>query len=258
MLTILRRIDKFHEKTYWNSIFLADKSNPEVREKIAAGPQTVTANIDHLIIGAPIYFGKLPLPFQECLRLIKGDGIECSAIVAYGNRDYGIALYQMVEILSNNGFNIISAGAFIGQHSYKDIVPVAIGRPDQSDLEKAYGFGLSSLSASKYLSLENIPKQTDFISRSDVSWPLRPVFISKLCVQCGLCADRCPQGILSPDTGRYLSRKAKKQCLGCMVCVSSCVKKARVAKPNVITKLAMNMILKRASKDRQEPLMIFP
>jgi ferredoxin len=231
---------------------------PDIRANIAADPNTATANIDHLIIGAPVYFGKLPVPFIECLRFITGNGKECSAIVVYGNRDYGIALYQMVEILSNNGFGVIAAGAFIGQHSYSDVVPVAIGRPDKSDLEKAYSFGESSLNASKYLSLKDIPMQTDMISKSDVYMPLRPVFISKLCVQCGICADHCPMGILSADTGMYLSRQAKKQCLGCMACVLNCVNKARVAKPNVILKLAMKVILKRASIDRQEPVTIFP
>jgi ferredoxin len=231
---------------------------PDVRASIAADPNMATANIDHLIIGAPVYFGKLPVPFIECLWFICGNGKECSAIVLYGNRDYGIALYQMVEILSNNDFGVISAGAFIGQHSYSDVIPVAIGRPDKSDIEKASNFGLTSLSTSKYLSLKDIPMQTDIISKSNVYMPLKPLFISKLCVQCGICAEHCPVGVLSSETGMYLSREAKKQCLGCMACVFNCVNKARVAKPNVILKLAMKIILKRASIDRQEPVTIFP
>ncbi len=231
---------------------------PDIRAKIATDPNTATANIDHLIIGAPVYFGKLPVQFMECLRLIGGNGKECSAVVVYGNRDYGIALNQMVEILSNNGFGVIAAGAFIGQHSYSDIIPVAIGRPDKSDREKAYSFGVNSLSVSKYLSLKDIPIQIDILSKSDIYMPLKPVFISKLCVQCGICANHCPEGILSSDTGMYLSRAAEKKCIGCMACVFNCMNNARVAKPNVILKLAMKIILKRASTERQEPLTIFP
>jgi len=231
---------------------------PDIRSKIAADPNTVTTNIDHLIVGAPVYFGKLPAQFIECLSLINGKGKECTAIVVYGNRDYGIALYRMVEILSNNGFGIIAAGAFIGQHSYSDVVSVAIGRPDKSDIEKAYRFGAKSLSASKYLSIDNIPTQTDVFTKSDMYMPLKPVFISKLCIQCGICADHCPERILSSDTGMYFSRAAEKQCIGCMACVFNCINKARIAKPNLILKLAMNIILKRASKERQEPLTIFP
>jgi Pyruvate/2-oxoacid:ferredoxin oxidoreductase delta subunit len=231
---------------------------PEIRLRIFKNPDAVTANVDHLIIGAPVYFGKILSQARECLNVINGTGKECTAIVVYGNRDYGIALYQMVEMLSNNGFGVSAAGAFIGQHSYSDVVPVAIGRPDKSDIEKAYRFGEKSINTSKYLPVDTIPTQTDIFTKTDIYMPLKPTFISKLCTQCGICADHCPEGILSPDTGTYLSRGAKKQCIGCMACVINCKIKARVARPNLILKLAMNNILKGASKERQEPLLIFP
>ncbi|PPA79910.1 MAG: hypothetical protein C00003105_00097 [ANME-2 cluster archaeon HR1] len=113
-----------------------DMTFPDTRTEIIANPNTVTANIDHLIIGAPVHSGKLPLQAMECLIAIGGNGKECSAIVVYGNRDYGIALYRMVEILSKNGFGVTAVGAFIGQHTYSDIVPVAMGRPDESSNQR--------------------------------------------------------------------------------------------------------------------------
>jgi ferredoxin len=222
---------------------------PETRMKIIAHSNTITFNIDHFIIGAPVYFGKLPLQVIECLQSIAGNGKECSAIVVFGNRDYGIALYSMVEILSNNGFTVIAAGAFIGQHSYSDIVPVVLGRPDKSDIEKAYHFGVKSL--------EDIPVQHDIFSRSDKYIPLRPDFISEQCNQCGTCAIHCPLGILSPDTGTYYSHAAEDKCLGCMACVFNCMNQARNAKPNVILKFVMNLILKQAAIERKEPVTIF-
>ncbi|MEA1865870.1 MAG: hypothetical protein U9N46_11920, partial [Euryarchaeota archaeon] len=154
--------------------------------------------------GAPVHSGKLPLQAIECLSATSGNGKECSAIVVYGNRDYGTALYRMVEILSENGFGVTAAGAFIGQHSYSDIVPVAMGRPDESDIEKACKLGASSLGATEYLSLKDVPVQIDKISRSDKYSAIKPAYIAKLCVQCGTCAKNCPIGLLSPDTGRYL------------------------------------------------------
>ena len=231
---------------------------PDIRAKIIANPDMVTTNIDYLIIGAPVYFGKLPVQVIECLKSINGNSKECSTIVVYGNRDYGIALYSMVEILSNNGFTIIAAGAFIGQHSYSDIVPVALGRPDKIDLEKAYHFGMKSISKSKYLHLEDISVQHDIFSRSDKYMPLKPSFIAKRCIQCGICADHCPLGILSPHTGTYYNRAAEDRCIGCMACVSNCINQARIAKPNVILKLVMNFILKQAAIERKEPVTIFP
>jgi hypothetical protein len=168
---------------------IIDMTRPDIRKNITSNADILLSDIDHLIVGSPVYSGKLPVEVIECLKFIEGNGKESTAIFVYGNRDYGIALYRMVEILFKNGFSVISAGAFIGQHSYSDIVPVAMGRPDKSDMEKAYNFGNSSLNISKCLSLEKIPIQTDIFSKSDKYTPLKPVFISELCTQCGVCAD---------------------------------------------------------------------
>ena len=76
---------------------------PEFRANLTSNPNKILNNIDHLIIGAPVYSGKLPIQVIECLKSIDGNGKKCTAVVVYGNRDYGIALYQMVEILSKIG-----------------------------------------------------------------------------------------------------------------------------------------------------------
>jgi Pyruvate/2-oxoacid:ferredoxin oxidoreductase delta subunit/protein involved in ribonucleotide reduction len=230
---------------------------PDFRAKLASNPNAILDNIDHLIIGAPVYSGKLPIQVLECLKTINGNGKECTAVVVYGNRDYGIALYHLVEILSNNNFKVLAAGTFIGQHSYSDIIPVAVGRPDKTDLEKAYNLGLESMKTSNYLSLEDIPVQRDFISRSDNYNPIQPVFKSEKCSHCRICSKRCPMNIISPETGNWLNHEAKKQCIGCMACVSSCKDKARFVRANFGMRLILKYILRKASVQRQEPLTIF-
>ncbi len=134
---------------------------PDFRAKFTSNPNAILDNIDHLIIGAPVYSGKLPIQVIDCLESISGNEKKCNAVVVYGNRDFGIALYRMVEILSNNNFNVLAAGTFIGQHSYSDIIAVAIGRPDKTDLEKACNFGSEILNTANYLSLQDIPVQRD-------------------------------------------------------------------------------------------------
>lgn len=230
---------------------------PDFRSKLTSNPNGIIDNIDHLIFGAPVYSGKLPIQVIECLKSLSGNEKECTAVVVYGNRDYGIALYHLVEILSNNHFNVLAAGAFIGQHSYSDIIPVAIGRPDKTDLEKASDFGFKSLNTSNYLSLEDIPVQRDMFSKSDNYNPIIPVFKSEKCTHCGICFKRCPVNIISPETGNWLNQEAKKQCIGCMACVFSCKVKARIVKPNFGMRLILKTILKKASVQRQEPLTIF-
>jgi Pyruvate/2-oxoacid:ferredoxin oxidoreductase delta subunit len=235
-----------------------DMASAGSREEITSRPEPFMAGLDHVIVGAPVYFGKLPAPARECLASIKGKGKGATALVVYGNRDYGTALRQLAGILMQNGFNVHAAGAFIGQHSYSAIVPVAMGRPDKSDLEKACSLGVNSASVSKCLALEDIPFQSDFFSRSGRDMPLKPTFISKRCIQCGICADRCPMGILAPDTGAYLSRAAEALCIGCLACVLHCPQKARVAKAHVPMKLAMKYILRKAARERREPLVVLP
>ncbi len=226
------------------------------RSEIMEIPETVTSSIEYLIVGGPVYSGKLPLQFIDALKLIMGKGIKCCAFVVYGNRDYGIALHQMVEVLSNNQFDMIGAAAFIGQHSYSDIIPVAVGRPDKSDLDKAVEFGRNSLLSGTNIELGDVPIQLDRMSRSEKYDSIKPVHLAKECIKCRKCAKKCPMNLLSSETGTYLTRSSKKLCIGCMACVKSCKTKARVNKVNPIVKLVVKTILKKASRERKEPLMI--
>jgi len=233
-----------------------DITLPKIRASIIHDFRAVFENIDHLIVGAPVYSGKLPLQVLECLRAIDGKGKGASAIVVYGNRDYGIALHSMVELLSGHGFSVSAAGAFIGQHSYSDIIPVATGRPDESDLKKAHHLGIRSLSANVCLSPNDIPVQMDMSSQSDKYPSIKPFHIDAQCIQCGKCAKKCPVGLLNPDTGQYLDRNAKKQCIGCMACLRICMQHAKVVKVNPVVKLVIRLILKKASRERKEPLVL--
>ncbi len=235
---------------------ILDVTYPDTRAEIIANANTVLDEIDHLIAGAPVYSGKLPLQAIECLKTLKGNGKKATAIAVYGNRDYGIALYSMVEILSQNGFNVMAAGLFIGQHSYSDVVPVAVGRPDESDIEKARKFGTQILHASKPLNTRDIPHQLDKHSKSDKYTALNPTYREKICVKCGRCAEVCPTGILSSDTGNHLNRSVKNNCVGCMACVNNCKSEARIAKVNPIIRIMMKRVLGPASRERKEPSVI--
>jgi len=235
---------------------ILDMTHPDTRAEIIDNANTVLDKIDHLIAGAPVYSGKLPLQAIECLKALHGNGKKSTAIAVYGNRDYGIALHNMAEMLSQNGFNVMAAGLFIGQHSYSDVVPVAIGRPDEFDIEKARKFGAQIKQASKPLNIEDIPIQLDKHSKSKEYTALKPTYRGKICVKCGRCAEVCPTGILSSETGNYLNRYAKKNCIGCMACAKNCESAARIAKVNLIIQLMMKSVLGQASRERKEPSVV--
>jgi Pyruvate/2-oxoacid:ferredoxin oxidoreductase delta subunit len=234
---------------------ILDMTLPEMREQIIADKTTVLNAIEHLIVGAPVYSGKLPPQVAECLRAINGAGKNSTAIVVYGNRDYGMALYNMMEILLKNNFNVTAAGAFIAQHSYSDVVPVALGRPDASDTGKARDFGAQIVNASGSLNLNDIPRQIDRASKSKKYYSLKPSFKKKLCIKCGQCVNVCPSGSLSNDKDRNL-RSSTRTCIGCMACAKICKQKAMFLKVNPLMRVILNGVLGEASVRRKEPTII--
>lgn len=241
-----------------NNAQLINITLPSIRTEVIKNPTHFTNNLDHLIVGAPVYNGKLPLQVIESLGSMKGKDKTCTAVVVYGNRDYGIALKQMVVLLSSQNFSVISAGAFVGQHSYSDVIPVAIGRPDDQDLTIAFNFGSESDNRDVPISPDDIPVQLDMFSKSKNYTPLIPDFIETNCSNCGLCSEFCPTGIIASKTGNFLSIEAKKDCIGCMACVQICENSARVLKPNFVNKFLVKWILKKASNSRVEPITIIP
>ena len=45
---------------------------PDFRAKLTSNTNGILDNIDHLIIGAPVYSGKLPIQVIACLKSING------------------------------------------------------------------------------------------------------------------------------------------------------------------------------------------
>jgi ferredoxin len=233
-------------------------TTPDFREKLISKQETILGNIGRLIVGAPVYAGKLPVQFIECINTLNLKGKECTVVVVYGNRDFGIAFRNIAEILTKKGGKVIAAGAFIAQHSYKDIIPVAMGRPDKNDLELAYYFGENSINNSKQLDCDKIPVQLDWISRSKSYFKSVAVeYVSEKCIQCGVCAEHCPTGIIAAETGDYISKKAKAECIACMACVFECQFEARIIEVSLINRFILKTHLKKASVQRLEPLLIF-
>ena len=87
-----------------------------------------------LIVGIPVYAGRVPKMAVDRIRQFKGEGTPAIAVAVYGNRHYDDALLELSDLLSENGFQLISAGAFIAQHS---IFPkVGTHRPDADDYQQ--------------------------------------------------------------------------------------------------------------------------
>ena len=93
---------------------------------------------DIVLVGMPVFAGRIPKTARGRLSKLTGDNTKAIAIVNYGNAHVSDALLELVDLLKENGFDVIAAASTISHHSIFD--GVAIGRPDESDIEKINEF----------------------------------------------------------------------------------------------------------------------
>ncbi|NLB17716.1 MAG: ferredoxin, partial [Syntrophomonadaceae bacterium] len=103
-------------------------SFPEVRRESVS-----FTSEDVVIIGVPVYAGRVPNVLTKYLNTITGNGSLAVAVVVYGNRDYDDALIELKDILDANGFTVIAAAAFVGEHSFSR--SLGANRPDEKDMK---------------------------------------------------------------------------------------------------------------------------
>ena len=93
---------------------------------------------DVVIIGVPVYAGRVPNVLLKYLNSIIGNAALAIPVVVYGNRNYDDALIELKDILELKGFKVIGGGAFIGEHAFSKTL--AKNRPDEKDMDIAREF----------------------------------------------------------------------------------------------------------------------
>ena len=192
-----------------------------------AVPETDIAlgKADLLVVGMPVYAGRIPAVALEALGKFKGDNTLAILVGVYGNRDYDDALLEMKDLVEGNGFKVVGAGAFIAQHS---IFP-AVGamRPDEEDILKIKAFANQCK--------ERLGSTTDVYSLPEVvvkgkkpykvpgKIPLKPKGNRK-CDKCGTCVRLCPVQAIPEASPR---KTDKSLCISCGRCIVVCPQKAR-------------------------------
>lgn len=63
---------------------------------------------DVVVIGVPVYAGRVPNVLLNYLNSIKGNGALAVSVVVYGNRNYDDAAIELKDILELNGFKVIA------------------------------------------------------------------------------------------------------------------------------------------------------
>jgi NAD-dependent dihydropyrimidine dehydrogenase PreA subunit/protein involved in ribonucleotide reduction len=196
------------------------------------GQQVLFDDEDIVTIGVPVYAGRVPNVLLKYLNSIKGNGALAIAVVVYGNRNYDDALIELNDILKFNGFKVIAAGAFIGEHSFSKIL--GYNRPDEKDMAIVNDF------ANKiYAKLTNEDKfESVFVKGSkpyrEYYRPINkegiPVDIRKVtpktntkCYDCKLCVSVCPMESIDFDD----VSKLNGICIKCGACIKKCPNNAK-------------------------------
>ena len=204
------------------------------------------------VIAAPVYGGRVAPAALKRLKRLKGNNAPAILIAVYGNRDYEDALIELRDTAVELGFTPLSAGAFIGEHSYSTTnMPIAAGRPDASDLQIAFQFGQDSLKKLKekttitspelqaICKLKSLDDKLSILLSSffikgtspykivQAGKPACPV-CTEACFVCGECVEVCPTHAISISKDGSQIETDINRCIKCCACVKECPNEARV------------------------------
>ncbi|WP_316348617.1 4Fe-4S binding protein [Desulfuromonas acetoxidans] len=178
------------------------------------------------VIGIPVYAGRVPVGCLDRLANFSANQIPTILVALYGNREFEDALVELQDITSEKGFNVIAAGAFIGEHSYATSShPVAVGRPDANDLSLAESFGQQIADKIERDCFDTPVIDGNHPYRARVAFGgIAPETDAEKCTLCGTCAEVCPVGIVT--VADSVTTQAEP-CIMCCACVKACKMGAR-------------------------------
>ncbi|GAA0182492.1 EFR1 family ferrodoxin [Clostridium sediminicola] len=218
--TIARKIsENINNKVNINNI---DFTLPQLRTETVSFLEE-----DVVIIGVPVYAGRVPNVLLKYLDSITGNGALAIPVVLYGNRNYDDALIELKDILESKGFKIIAGGAFIGEHSFSKTL--AKNRPDEKDIDIATDFAdkisrkITNLDKIEDIAFKgNKPYRKYYKPKNENGTPVdirkvKPKTNSN-CIDCKLCVDVCPMGSIDPkNVSEFIGI-----CIKCGACIKKC------------------------------------
>ena len=200
----------------------AHSLSSHVEEHSLEQPVTGFSSDDFVVVALPVFTGRLPAYAREKLKAINGGGAKTVAMTVYGNRDFADALLELQDLLIEQNFRPVAAIAAVAQHSMMS--SLAAHRPDEQDGAQLAEFAQKV--AEKLISCDcsnspSVPRNRPY--REPEPTPVNPA-TNENCVQCGLCAARCPVGAIDPADPSHINPTL---CILCMRCAGICPTKAK-------------------------------
>lgn len=178
------------------------------------------------VIGVPVYAGRVPIVCLDRLANYKAKNVPTVLVALYGNREFEDALVELRDVSITQGFNVIAAGAFIGEHSYSTPEhPIAAGRPNLEDIKFAVEFGqqVAAKIESHDLSTPEIDGNVPYKERVKFGG-IAPQTEAETCTLCARCTEVCPVRVIVVSNA--VATQAEK-CIMCSACVKTCPVSAR-------------------------------
>ena len=198
---------------------------------------------DIIVFGFPVYGGRIPILLEPVIKNISGGKNPVVIMAVYGNRDFDDAVLEARDIFTEAGFRVVSAGAFIGEHSYTK--KVGTGRPDLNDLNEAEEFAQKTALKIKngFTEILEVPGNVPYKERS-LSITAAPE-TTNACYDCMKCAKECPVSAISFDDPRITEAS---KCIHCCACVKNCPVEAKFFDNEMMKKFAVMLETNFAEK----------
>lgn len=192
---------------------------------------------DIVVIGTPVYAGRVPNVLLKYLQAMRGAGAVGIPVVVFGNRHYDDALIELRDLMENAGIRTVAAAAFVGEHAFSRVLGAC--RPDAGDLAVAERFALSvaeKMAGIKQNGLPEVPVPVE-----GTPFPYRGYYqprdrhgvainilkvkpsVNEKCTDCKRCAELCPMGSISRENVRQYTGI----CIKCGACIKGCPQNAR-------------------------------
>lgn len=192
---------------------------------------------DIVVLGTPVYAGRVPNVLLKYLQTMRGAGAVGIPVTVFGNRNYDDALIELRDLMENAGIRTVAAAAFVGEHAFSRVLGAC--RPDAEDLATAEHFALSVAEKMADISQNGLPTSPVFVEGTPFPYrgyyqprdrhgvainilKVKPL-VNDRCDNCKRCAELCPMGSISRDNVREYTGI----CIKCGACIKGCPQNAR-------------------------------